>query len=781
MAVTTEIKVELLYSAVLSDTTKFRVPPPFAILFTDDTVHIDNFSNRNLYVDNSVSLNASITNDEGELLNTSYYAATESTHIRLTYGTRKIIGQITDVEYINDNNTLIYYAVDPFTSSIESGTINDMWGLCERTHINYSDYMSYVNLLPEPFTVTDTVRASEAVTSSINAAVNAFEGTEPSDTLVQFKAVMTISKKCAEYLNVTNPFTEVSANFPQELRTVNNFNFTGADTTQHSGGYYRGIPVVCEGPAVAKLVIQRLLGGCGFRTILPPGGYDSDGQIRRAYLTPDNAGAGNAYSVAENTNEIDMESISFITEQDIYNIYLLPDNFAHNHPNQYYVTGLHAFGLHTLNTITGMGSEPNRNSKVMTYPYHYYKAVTANGDTIDLYPQVYNVRDGVWAGSPALRLDMRYIGGDTPRLMGRMKLALSQDDPYSQDSISEWFTIRNYPSITISINDSYNPQIQKDIVQTQSLQAAHINSVINSQISNPFKTAFRDGYTYNKDRGALAEGLAIVGGAAGSLIRGGINAINNTGLFPGKPGTGDFTGSQENIDTLASARSMNASNIISPQTSYVQGNDFISQLFCPAFGIYAAGAANAEAYSFCRYLDEFGSATNCILRPLETVIGSPDSNIWAGLAGVVTNDEGLTFFQFTNMHVYGDMPVPWRESIKNLFESGVYIFNYTSENRTTKRQIKLGDMMLEKIDVQPQPVTELNIPVIQKTAIYQEGNLESQNEKLLEDIIKQMHSQPEREVMVSWEPERPENFEVINNVYTPKQMASVKRPISNNN
>lgn len=534
--------------------------------------------------------------------------------------------------------------------------ITSMSGLCERTHLNYTDTQSFVNLLPEPWTVQDTIRGQSTFSGNVNEIVYAFEGVTPTAAALDStdtKTIVTISPAAADYVGVTTPFETPSVAFAQELKSISNFKFNASDNTEHSGGIFRGTPVMFNSPSQAKLFIRRLLGGCGFRTIMPPTGYDSDGTPRWQYVTPENAGGGNAYAGGVlNESDFELESIRFITSDDIYNMYILPTNFCTGGSIVRTSLANSVTGAHTLSDITGMGEETNDKSKLLGYPYTYYKAITANGDNINIYPQVYNVRNGVWGNSSNLLLDLKFIGGDMPRLMGRFIPALSTENPFANSSLGEWFTIRNYPCLSLSITDSYSPQRQREINVNRQLSAVAIEANNKEMIDHPFRAAHRDGEG-NSQQETLNLGQKLLSNL-GSAVS---NIVQNPQFYSDPV--------QQTVNNAVVNANSGAS--IQAAQSYVQGNDYLSQYGIPAFSIYQGGCSNAEIYSLARYIDNFGCACNCTINPLNN-----SGSIFGGLASVGSNN-GRTFYRFANIEITGVMPPNWKADIKALFESGVYL------------------------------------------------------------------------------------------------------------
>lgn len=537
-----------------------------------------------------------------------------------------------------------------------------MNGLCTRTHLEYSDNQSLVNLLAEPFSPSDIMRSSKVTTQALNDAVFSFEGVEVrvSDGIFvnDTSYILTVSSAVIAFLGNVGAFFSPNINVIPEMKLVPNFNFYNSDMQGHCGGMFKGTPLKFNTLFDVKIFIKNLLAGCGFRTILPPDGYKNDGVVRKQMQTPSGTGGANAHITPETNESKEIESTRFITADDIFNLYVLPTKFCVNILGDMIVAEKAIVTMPTLATFHGLRAEDNSKSKFLTYPYCYTKVITANGDSMNIIPQSHHKRNGSWGNDSSLILDLVFIGGDTPKLLGRFCPAFSDTAPNSNGHLGEWFVIRNYPSLPLFINNSFNPQLQKEFQQAKTVSAMYINSVQSSEISSPFKQGYIEGVEgknfENSNGSFLGNILGNVGNALGKLAN---------------PETQPLSFKNENRQNAQNAnRSMNAGNTVSPQTCSVSGNDFGFQLGIPAFTAYFCGASNAENFSFCRYVEVFGQACNCIINPLTNA-----GDIWGGLASV-GSFQGYTFYQYSYINIIGDCPIPWKNSIKALFESGVYLF-----------------------------------------------------------------------------------------------------------
>lgn len=650
------INVSLHQDANLTDTVKYRAAFSGTQLWSGTVVNVGNFSNANIFVDNSVELACGLTTPP----TAAYDLAIQCNFIKLVYNAYTIIGAITDWEYINDSNVNISYRVDAFTSAISSGLITSAVGLAERVTMQTTSAFS--NLLSEPFSPSDVTRPNPTLTANLNSLVEGFEGlpaTPNGVTDSNTRLVLTVSPAVIEYLGVA-PFGNPGSGFARELKEVDTLDFYHGDTTTHAGSIFKGTPLVFNNVTQLKDFLSQLLGGCGFRCVMAANGYSTqEAETHRQYITNANTGGGQVVTENKNEDGDPMEAIRFITASDIYNLYCLPANFAVPSGAYPYDVGV-VTGFKNLSNLHPWGTENAMKSKLQAYPYYYVNIVTANGDSVDIIPQSHYINSGSSSADWQVGIVLRFIGGDTPRMMGRFYLNGNQtDDSFSPRAACDWFTIRSYPSITLSINDSYNPQVQKDVANARKTSAVRTNSRVGSQVSNPIKQAYLDtvkGETNNRNsaQGGLARLGSNLGQAFGSIQ----NALNDP--LPVVSDNAELAAWNER-------RTAEAGNFISSDTNFVMGNDFLSQYGIPAMAAYDRGATDSEMFAFSRFLEEFGTSANCRINPLAN-----SGNLFGGTNSITTFNS-QTFFQFSNIQITGNMPADWKNQIKQLFESGVYL------------------------------------------------------------------------------------------------------------
>ena len=137
-----------------------------------------NFSNKNIWADNSVELGI------------SWRQAQESNYIIITHSIAdpnvavnppmipwtRIAGEIHSTMYVNDNNVNISYVVDHYTSAqlteeLRGGFFTGAQGLVNRTNLTYPAE-SKANQLPEPFSGNDIKVHHPDLTEQLNASIN---------------------------------------------------------------------------------------------------------------------------------------------------------------------------------------------------------------------------------------------------------------------------------------------------------------------------------------------------------------------------------------------------------------------------------------------------------------------------------------------------------------------------------------------------------------------------------------------------------------------------------
>lgn len=641
---------------------------------TVTAVNVGNFGSSDLFADNSIELGL------GQMAPPigTWEDAYGGNYIKLTWGSYNVIGFITNWEYINEANARIHYQVDSFSSAQESNMIQRIEGLCNRTHLDYNDAQSLINQNPDEFSPSDICRPDHLTTQNLNAITSAFEGLDPSpDNLADgnIAFILTVSPAVVAYMGTIGigyaPMANATGDtgFTQQLSNVNSFNFRRCDTTVHSGGIYRGLPLVFNTIGACTAFINRLMGGCGFRLTMPTTGY-SNHNINEfhQYQTPDNNAGGSVtwQSRAGSGNDRGFEAVRFITSQDIYNFYAIPINFAVPTQATILSTGHTIPNVINLSNLHNIGAENNDKSKLLMYPYAYTMVSTANGDELNLLPQQYHDRGGFWENTSELKFDLKYVGGDMPRLMARFAVFGTAGSPWGNTSLPEWITVRNYPALTLSMSDSESPQAAMEIMQSRKLEAMHANKVNQFHYGNAFAASIRDGFVDNPNRSGVGNLMGRVGDAIGQGTM--ISQRTANQILGRRSFDWAFRNNEEQEIQLA-ANIMNATNMVSAVKHYISGNGFAAQMAVPAFAAYRAGATDSELHSFARYIDLFGNVCSDIIDPIAN-----SGTLYGGNADF-SEFNGRSFYRFSWIDVDGTMPEIWKRNIKGLFENGVYLIN----------------------------------------------------------------------------------------------------------
>lgn len=647
----------------MTDYIKYRTDWPAPAEWSGIVVNIGNFANKNLYVDNSVELSTGRLNPDWG----NYQLATNCNYIKIEWDGKVVIGQITDWQYINDGNVNISYTVDAFMSALLSGFIDEMTGLCERANVRPAN--RFTNLQSEAFQPSDNQLLNDIASTEFSDQVASFEGiaaTPQGISSGNCRYVVTISPILAEYLGVSEWGSIDGLPATKELKVLQGqqLRFNRPNYSVHAGGMYRGVPVVGSTLQSAYAFINGCLDGCGFISKFPASGYSNQAvDTNHNLVTAQNSGGGQA-EVQTRTGGEPIESTHFITVDDFYNLYAIPQNFAINTKTFIEGTTVELTTFKHTSNMHSFGSEDSLNGKLTAYPYCYAKLITANGDTVDIIPQMHHIGETPYVDK--VKIDLRFIGGDTPRLMGRMRLRNYDYGPYTFGSPQEWFTIRSYPSVTLSIDGTANQQIMRDNENMRKISATYANSSANFRLSNPMSAGYRDAVNGVSDLNSKVSTANPGGGLGGNI---GYSFGVLFGTPQGGSGNGQLFKNKPLVELQNAIRDINSGNTTSTTGTYIMGNDFTSQFGLPAGFIYNCGATDAELYAYCRFIEKFGQTLNCTINPLDD-----SGDIWGG-NGQIEPVGDRTYYQFSEIDIVGIMPNEWRENIKNLFESGVYLID----------------------------------------------------------------------------------------------------------
>lgn len=643
-------QVSLHKEEKMTHNVKYRTQFAAPAIWSGTVVNNGNFANKNLFVDNSVELVVGNT----PLQWGNEKLACECNYIKITWDKWTVIGLITDWQYINDGNMNISYSVDSFMSALVSGEITDMKGVCER--VNYIPSSRESNDQSEPFSCSDIMKNNNATSAAVCAAINGFEGTSvkyPGVFQPDHYYVLCVSPAIVDYCNLTamdlNPTVPSIGlkDYGQKL------NFKGSDTTISHGGMFRGTPVCFDDPDELKKFCKDILSGCGFITVLPGNGYSiQQANNRLQYQTQSTIGGGQTTWQYKNEQGYPMESIRFIADDDIYSCYCIPQKFcttAFNPETEVFEISDGMFSV-------GSFGEDAMKVKFTNYPYHYMKLRTIAGDTVDIIPQT-NLRGRSNPDVTFFHLWLRYCGGDSPCLQGMIGSSNSGAGiNYMAGHNNDWFTIRNYPAITLNSDMSVNAQVQKDIGNMRQYQATKASALVGNRVSSPMGTAYHDAVN---GRGWQTENLGLGSGISSGVgnLLGKIPGLNNGSLFKDKT----------NVEAQQAAIKNNANATVEGGGLGIMGNNFAMQLAGVPATVYNCGATMRELKAFSRYIEEFGQSFGDIINPLD--------NSGTIFEGTIVPIDDRTFYQFSHIRVEGNFPVIWKEKIKELFESGVYLID----------------------------------------------------------------------------------------------------------
>lgn len=657
--------VALYRDNTLSDIIKYRNGFAVASEFTTTVVDIGNFQNKDIFCDNSVELAC------GDLTTGAQDRSLNVNIIIVSHGNNIVLGHITNQKVINDNNILFSYRVDAYMSALISGKISGISGVCARTNI--ATLYPWTNCQAEPISMSDVSLANNVLTENLNQAVFALENIAPNadGTMASnMTFVLLVSYAVIEHLGVSAWALDPAASAVLREKTVL-FHYHDA-TFPHCGGQFKGVPLRFSSVGNVNNFLRTICGGAGFRTTMNANGWSIQNAVtHRSYLTDLNTGAGQTnYGQTGNLgSNAPFEAIRFITAADIYACYFLPTTFAVNRFNHFTST-VAITGFKNLANLTGWGAEDSTKNKLLTYPYYYARLVTCNGDSVNIIPQTHFLPVTGSTTDYQISLSLRFIGGDTPRLMGR--ISTRGNEGYSIISTSaatEWFTIRNYPSIQLTIDNIANRQAARDMENTRKITSVYTNARIAASIDSPIKQGYFDGITGGDSTNSAQSGTNRAGAMLGKAI-GAVDALaTNLGFGNPNQGGGLFA-NEAAAQAMQAYNTATAGNFFTPDVVHIMGNDFLSSLGEPAFAAYDCGGTPAEHFAAARYFDRFGQSCGFVVNPLTNV-----GNLFAGAAAILPATNGRTFYQFADIEVTGFMPQEWRLKIKQLFESGVYLIN----------------------------------------------------------------------------------------------------------
>lgn len=646
------------------------------LIITLDAVSNGSIANKNIYADNSVEISVPI-----ETCGTANY-------ISLTIGNTVIAGEITGLDYINDNNTSVQYAVDYFTTAQMTAAVRgefftNVFGHCERTNLTYPGE-SVVNQQPEPYTGGDYMEPEIDFTRQLNqdlgSSMEVDMGNINSGIFFRgYIAVLWISSFAAQValecgsVNVGPWRADCSPPTPG-VHIKPDFSSTVPANNTWYGGVSTGCPLTFTGAdAMDKMsaFINALLGECGIQVIYPPEGLSEDGVIRRfVTVTPDNAFYPESDDPEEYTTE--MTQVRLVGPDDILRIQILPGAYRNGSadPSFRTYTLSTGYGLNNFNPLIdertvvlpdGTIVNDYSKSKLMTYPYWYFKLLTATGDCITILPQRH-MSVSNYINTFDIHLWYKFTGGDRPTLQ---VCVLSAEEieggvrPDSPGATVTWYTVYQFPTIAWAADVSTEQQlaaIQAQVARYGEMQAAIIGA---STKGTGFQYGIRGGQANANSQGVLRSWGTAVGNWFGGTDEG-FTRQQYTNALGG--------GSAKYMNELAASLGQSEAGRIM-QTSNFQstGGDSIAELFSQPLRLFRAGYSYGELFGFGRFIDRNGQSCHLNGNPITNSF-----NVFGGNASI-TSYAGKTWYQFTDCDVSGTMPVDYKNAIQLLFTGGCYL------------------------------------------------------------------------------------------------------------
>ncbi|MCL2311002.1 MAG: hypothetical protein FWC41_00725 [Firmicutes bacterium] len=670
--------VSLHADNILSSTVKRRYGGVTSTpLLTIDVVNNSNLGNANIYADNGVELSISLN----DCANANYIVLSFGNPINTV-----IAGQITELIYNNDKNTTIMYVVDVFstaqmTNAVRSGFMGSMQGLCERTNLTYPGE-SVINQLGEPVAGSNVEEVHNDLTNDFNDLINEFLGIKQinNDLLLDgYKLVLWISNFAAWAIDLAGGTINqwaIGSNIPKTSKNIITTLTAGmilegnkySATRFWYGGVSNGVPLVFSTEAEVLEFVDAMMSNIGIREIIPPDGLENDGVIRRFVRVDKNNFHADVMTQAEASDmlNIEMEQTRVITFNDVLKVMILPNDICTNHQFPTKVESIQVDTGYGLNNFNPLSDERDfilpdstivhdySKSKVMQYPYWYFKMKTRMGNEVVILPQLHFVRFSYIQTTMQIKGFMRFVGGDEPCLQISINQYKDLGDPRIASSGVEWLTIYTFPSIPWSSSESSEQQLAN--LSTRMLRRANVTSAIMGKSQQGYlQYGFNGGIPNSANQGFLQASRT----ATGNFLSG-LNPINNI------KGHSAFKTQLQN-DINQETVSNNASSIIATPPHVISGESAINELFSPPVTIYRCGFTDGELFAFCRFLDRRGQATDAILNPITN-----SGSIFGGQASV-SSVGNKTFYKFYDFDVNGTMPVNYKNEIINLFVGGVYL------------------------------------------------------------------------------------------------------------
>jgi hypothetical protein len=656
------INVTLIANSRLTADTKYRLVDVIGqstTVASSSLVRIGNFSSTDLFTDsNAFEINFSMDT----CLQASHVVITSG----LTNNQTSIVGEITGVQYINNNNSKISYVIDPYTSAVQTslsrgGFFSDATGLCARTNLSYSDTNSLANQLPEPVTTSTSYQFLSDATNSVNQVIQGLTGCDPlavsggGATVGGYAYLVLLSPDLANRLSqegqitpwATNPTLTDSGVLPMQNR------ISTLSATVHCGGLLSGFPIVFTTETPLNIWLSTLArGNIGSQVNLDDlsNSPEIDGEVGSYYVGDDGYVDWRVYEDPVNVETF--ISIKHYTIDDILDIKLIPQNFCTPQ-----LTIPNASGTFTSFNLSNLGlsSLSNDMSKLTQSPFAGLEIRATNGSTFSLDSSTYLDTFEPWSSTSSSLTQgffLRFVGGDNPQL--QIAFTPRPVVPSNLGFPNQWITLLDYPSVSFSSTNKAIRSLEKVNARRSAQASSNIKYRGNSTGLSGVVHALRGG-TVSQGSNLVTRAIAWVGqNEDRGITNGGTNIFGDGGVDNQYLDSRD----QANANTAA----INAPSVfLSSDTNQLLGSHPIA--------VYFVGATLGEISSVANFFNRRGQACLDVINPITN-----SGSVFSGRASI-SSFNGLTFYQFTDLTVTGTMPVNWRNAIINLFGAGVYLIN----------------------------------------------------------------------------------------------------------
>lgn len=653
-------RIVLVNDSIVKLNVKRRIGLSGSVIYdSKNIVNNGNNSNFSPFNGNTVDVSTSLSN------------AIKSNFIKIIYDNIVVVGLITDFIYVNNNNTSIVYDIDAFTTSIETkklngGFLTSLYGLCDRVNMTYP-YESVVNQLPEPVSGSDKSLLNRDITKKINDAVNGFLGVTQNGGVPfenGYGFIVTLSLFASGCIRANGGLVtafgldNAISPPPNTVKKVDDFNFDGNVVYSWYGSPLTGLPVCFSSPSKLSRFLEGIFSNVGCEIELPPSGLGDLtnitkwADIKKSYFT--------SYGSGDSDKTEPLKQTKMISTEDIFDIKLVPlkmlkASLKNEIKTEFINLGINLSNFNPLKdekiTVLPDGTIVNdfSKSKAMTYPYYYFKLLTAEGQEILINTEVKNANDYGYEQDFRLKLVYRFVGGENPKMLIGV---LDKDDtttPLSPSSGIEWHIIYTFPSISwsTSINSTENNnRVNMNYDRTSLIQTA----IVDMRKEKPFEFGRRGGNMDRRDQSSSDSRKTMIGNYVGGFA-----------------GYGRSSGSKYPLDTEISTNNISSSHSITSSPTFVKGDTYGDSLLLPPCTVFRCGYTDSDLYALCRYFDSYGQSAQQMLNPLNN---SP--TLFSGFANVSTFNN-RTFYQFHYIDFIGSAPLPIKLEVENLFKQGVYL------------------------------------------------------------------------------------------------------------